>query len=94
MADLNAKPDRIPAKFSRFNFTVDYNPLHLGISKSASNLLQGDKLDNYVILSLLQSDKSVESGRINELFVCLHILNDDLVRRSISLGQVSESLGL
>ncbi|XP_033639604.1 peroxisome assembly factor 2-like [Asterias rubens] len=93
MADLGNKPDRIHAKFSRFNFTIDHNPLHVGISKSASNLLLGDKLDSYVIASLLQSDQSYESGRETELFVCLHILNDDLVRRSISLCQVSESPG-
>ncbi|XP_038066239.1 peroxisome assembly factor 2-like [Patiria miniata] len=93
MADVGGRPDKIPAKFSRFNFAVNHNPLHLGISKSASSLLLGEKFDNYVIVSLIRSGESVECGRDVELFVCLHILSDELVRRSISLCQVSESPG-
>ncbi|XP_022094696.1 peroxisome assembly factor 2-like [Acanthaster planci] len=93
MADVGGRRDKIPAKFSRFNFAVNHNPLHLGISKSASRLLLGEKFDSYVIVSLIRQGEPLECGFDVELFVCLHILSDDLVRRSISLCQVSESPG-
>lgn len=80
---------RTHAKFSRFNFSIDHNSLHLGISKSASSRFLGDKLDNYAIVSLItEHESSTEEDR--ELFVCLQILDDAVVRKSISLSQVSE----
>ncbi|XP_030854485.1 uncharacterized protein LOC115929516 [Strongylocentrotus purpuratus] len=80
---------RTHAKFSRFNFSIDHNSLHLGISKSASSRFLGDKLDNYAIVSLITEHES-STAEDRELFVCLQILDDAVVRKSISLSQVSE----
>ncbi|XP_063959039.1 peroxisomal ATPase PEX6-like [Lytechinus pictus] len=82
---------RTHAKFSRFNFPVDHNALHLGISKSASSRFLGDKLDNYgyAIVSLVTEHES-STAEDRELFVCLQILDDAVVKKSISLSQVSE----
>ncbi|XP_071494820.1 peroxisomal ATPase PEX6-like [Diadema antillarum] len=88
-AFMNFPITRTHAKFSRFNFPVDHNPLHLGISRSASSQFLGDKLDNYAIVSLITENES-STSEDRELFVCLQILDDSLVRKSVSLSQVPE----
>ncbi|XP_072031477.1 peroxisomal ATPase PEX6-like [Amphiura filiformis] len=91
MADQQgSRLSRLSATFSRFNFPVDHNSLHLGISRSSSSLLLRDNIDSYAIVALIPESKAGKPGENRELFVCLHILNDDMVRRSISLCQVSE----
>lgn len=80
------------AKFARFNFEVDHNPLHLGISKSCSTQFFGDRLSSFTVVSLrLERDKPNKGDtKQPALFVCLRILEDDLVRRSVTLNQVAE----
>lgn len=80
------------AKFARFNFEVDHNPLHLGISKSCSTQFFGDRLSSFTVVSLrLERDKPNKGDtKQPALFVCLRILEDDLVRKSVTLNQVAE----
>lgn len=91
MADINTgKKSRLLATFSRFNFSVEHNALHLGISKSSSLLLLRENIDPYAIIALVPESKAGKHGTDRELFVCLQILSDDMVRKSVSLCQVSE----
>lgn len=81
------------AKFARFCFDVsDHNPLHLGISKSCSAQFFGDRLSNFTVASLrLENEKPSEGeSKRPALFVCLRILEDDVVRRSVTITQIVE----
>lgn len=81
------------AKFARFCFDVaDHNPLHLGISKSCSAQFFGDRLSNFAVASMrLENERSREGeGKRPALFVCLRILDDEVVRRSVTITQVVE----
>ncbi|XP_033106411.1 peroxisome assembly factor 2-like isoform X2 [Anneissia japonica] len=99
MAELPVKrPGEALGRFSRFNFSIESNPLHVGIARSAAVNILGERQDNYVILSLVWkldckscSHRSRQTADGRELFVCAKVLDDSVVNKGISIAQVSES---
>ncbi|XP_071961742.1 peroxisomal ATPase PEX6-like isoform X2 [Antedon mediterranea] len=91
------KPGETLARFSRFNFPIESNPLHLGVAKSAAINILGERHDNYIILSLVWKKECRTCSQWprhadgREQFVCVQVLDDSIVNKGISIAQVSET---